>query len=205
LFLIAADIGKRQDDDGEEVRKGFSRRWRRLRRIQQDGSVDLERIDPDWLRDVLEFGQAEVGDTKIEPRLDLPIGVFRKAYRAGLGDAFEARSDIDAVAHQVAVALLDHVAEVDADAKLDAALRRQAGVTFDQASLDPNRAAHRIHHTAELDDASISGALDDPAVMGGDCRVDQIATEAPQARQGAVLVGSGEAAVSDDVGHQDCD
>jgi two-component sensor histidine kinase len=32
----------------------------------------------------------------------------------------KARGDIDAVAHQVAVALLDNIAEMDADAELDA-------------------------------------------------------------------------------------
>ena len=40
--------------------------------------------------------------------------------------AFEPRRDIDAVAHQVAIALLDYVAQMDTDAELDAALGRQA-------------------------------------------------------------------------------
>lgn len=40
---------------------------------------------------------------------------------------FESRRDIDPVAHRVAFTLLDHVAEVDANPELDAALVRQAG------------------------------------------------------------------------------
>ena len=51
---------------------------------------------------------------------------------------------------------------------------------------------------------AVAGALDDAAVMRGDRGIDQIATEAPQARQGAILVRPGEPAVADNVGDQDC-
>ena len=60
---------------------------------------------------------------KIEPRAHLPVGVLGKADSAGLGDPLQPRGNIDAVAHQIAVALLDNVAEVNADAEFDAALR----------------------------------------------------------------------------------
>ena len=93
-------------------------------------------------------------DLEIEPPLDLTIGVLGKTDRAGLGDAFEPRGDIDAVAHQIAVALLDHVAEMNADAELDAPIRRHAGVALDHAALHFDRAAHGVDHAAELDDAS---------------------------------------------------
>ena len=67
---------------------------------------------------------AEIVDSQIKPRFHLPVGVFGKAYCAGLSDALQSRRDIDAVAHQVAIAFLDDVAEMDADAKVDAPLRR---------------------------------------------------------------------------------
>ena len=92
-------------------------------------------------------------DREIEPPLDLPVGLLGKTDRAGLGDALQPRGDIDAVAHQIAVALLDDVAEMDADAKLDAPLRRQAGVALDHAVLHFDGAAHRVDHAAELDEA----------------------------------------------------
>jgi hypothetical protein len=38
------------------------------------------------------------------------------------------------VAHQVAVALLDHIAKMDANAELDAVLALQAGITFSHAA-----------------------------------------------------------------------
>ena len=40
--------------------------------------------------------------------------------------------------------------------------------------------------------------------MHGDGRIDQVAAERPQPRQGAILVRAGEPAVADDVGDQDC-
>ena len=117
---------------------------------------------------------------------------------------FEPRGDIDAVAHQVAVGLLDHVAEMNADAELDAAVGRQAGVALDHAVLHLDCAAHRVDHAAELDDAAVAGALDDAAVMQGDGRVDQVAAQRPQPRERAILVRSGEPAVANNIRDQNC-
>ena len=135
-------------------------------------------------------------DREIEPPLHLPVGVLGKADRAGLRDALQARGDIDAVAHQVAVALLDHVAEMDADPKFDALVRRDPSVALDHRPLDFNGAVHCVDDAAELDDAAVAGALDDAAVMHGDGRIDQVASERPQPRQNPVLVGSGKPANS---------
>src|SRR5271157_5855458 len=65
----------------------------------------------------------EIADSDMEPPFDLTIGVLGETDRAGLANAFEARGDVDAVAHQIAVALLDHVAEVNADPDGTPALR----------------------------------------------------------------------------------
>ena len=149
------------------------------------------------------MGRAEVGDIEIEPPLDLPIGLLGKTDRPRLGDALQPRGDIDAVAHQVAVALLDHVAEMDADPKFDAFVRRDLSIALDHRPLDFNSAVHRVDDTPELDNCAIAGALDDPAVVHGDDRVDQVAAERPQPRQNPVLVGSGQPRIADHVGHQD--
>ena len=159
------------DFSGAGAGAGFA--WR--------GLADFERIDPDRLGDVLELGRAEIGDREIEPPLDLPIGVLGETDRAGLGDALQARGDIDAVAHQVAVRLLDHVAQMNADAELDPALGRHARVALDHAVLHFDRAAHRVDHAAELDEAAVAGALDDAAVMHGDGGIDQVAAQRPAA------------------------
>ena len=82
----------------------------------------------------------------------MPIGVLGETDGAGLGDTFQSRGNIDAVAHQVAVALLDHIAEMDADPELDAALGRQASVALDHAVLHLDGAAHGIDDASELDE-----------------------------------------------------
>ena len=70
----------------------------------------------------LSSSRAEIADREIEPPFDLTIGVLGKTDRARLGDALEPCGDVDAVAHQIAVRLLDDVAEVNAHPELDTAL-----------------------------------------------------------------------------------
>ena len=142
----------------------------------------------DRLGDVLELDRAEIGGLEIEPLLYLPIGVFRETDRAGLRDTLQPGRDIDPITHQVAVGLLHDVAEVDANAELDAAFRRQACVALDEAGLHLDRAAHRIDDAAELDDRPVAGALDGAAVMDSDCGVDQVAPQRTQSRQSSILV-----------------
>ena len=110
----------------------------------------------------------------------------------GLGDAFETRGDIDAVAHEVAVRLLDDVAEMDADAKLDAAVGGHAGIALDEAVLHFDSAADRVDHAAELDENPVARALDHPAVVDGDARIDEIASQSAQPRQNPILVCAGQ-------------
>jgi len=111
--------------------------------------------------------------------------------------------DIDAFSHQIAVRLFDDVAQMNAEAELDATLGRRASVALDHAVLHLDPAAHRVDYAAELNDAAVAGALDDAAVMSGDGGIDEVATEAPQARQGAILVRRGEPAITDDIGDKD--
>ena len=86
--------------------------------------ADLQRERAHRLGDVLELRLAHVGDSKVEPRLHLPISVLGKTDAARQGDTLKPRGDIDTVAHEVAVALLDDVAHVDADAEHDASVPR---------------------------------------------------------------------------------
>ena len=92
---------------------------------------------------------------------------------------------------------------MDADAELDAAVLRHAGIALDHAVLHLDGAAHGIDHAAELDQRSIAGALDHAPVVHGDGRIDQVAAQRPQPRQRAIFVRAGEPAVSDHVGSQD--
>src|SRR5277367_119075 len=100
----------------------------------------------------------------------LPVRILRKKDRPRRGDALQSRGDVDAVAHQVAVTLLDDVTEMNADAEVDAALLRQAGVALDHAVLHLDRAADGVHHAAKLNESAVAGAFDDAAMMDGDSR-----------------------------------
>ena len=91
-------------------------------------------------------------DREIEPPLDLPIGLLGKADCAGLGDALNPRRDIDAVAHEIAVGLLDDVAQMNANAEFDAPIFSHAGVALDHAVLHLDRATHRVDDAAKLDE-----------------------------------------------------
>ena len=126
------------------------------------------------------MGRAEIADRKIEPPLDLAIGVLGQTDRSGLADTFQARGDIDAVAHKIAVGLLDHVAEMNADAELDAAPWRQAGIALDEAVLHLDGAAHGVDDASELYEAAVAGSFDDAPVMRVDGGVNQIAPQSPE-------------------------
>ena len=141
---------QRRDPSGEQ---GSVERFFGTARLRLRGpDADLKGINPDRLGDVLELGRAEIGDRQIKPSLDLPICLLGKTDRARLANALEPRGNIDAVAHEIAIALLDDVAQMNSDAELDPALGRQAGVALDEAALHLDRAAHRVDDAAKLDD-----------------------------------------------------
>jgi hypothetical protein len=72
---------------------------------------------------------------------------------------------------------------MDADPKFYAFVRRDPSVALDHRPLDLNGAVHCVDDTPELDDAAVAGALNDPTVVHGDGRIDQVASERPQPRQ----------------------
>ena len=57
-------------------------------------------------------------------------------------------------------------------------------------------AAHRVDDAAELDDAAVAGALDDAAMVDRDGRVNQVAAQRAQSRQGSIFVRSREPGVA---------
>src|ERR1700733_1307130 len=174
------------------------------RGLRLGGRGHFKRIDADRLRNVPKLGWTEIADCEIEPPLHLTVGVLGETDCAGGGNALQPCGDIDAIAHQVAVRLLDHVAKVDAYAELDAALGLHAGVALGHPSLHFDRAAHGVDHATKLDNDAVASALDDAPAVGGDGRIDQIAAQAAQPRQSTIFVSPGEPAVTDDIGDQDC-
>jgi len=123
--------------------------------------------------------------------------------RARRSDALQPRGDVDAVAHQVAVALFDHVADMDADAKDDAPILGDAGIAFDHGVLHLNGAPNGIDDAAKLDDRAIARSLNNAPVMNGDSRINQIAAQSPQPRQDAIFVCASEPAIADHIRAED--
>ena len=132
------------------------------------------------------------------------VGVLGETDRAGFGDSLQPRGNIHAVAQQVAIAFLDDVPEVDADAEVDPPVLRQAGVALDHRVLDLDSAAHRVDDAAKLDECAVASALYDATVMHGDRWVDDIAAQGAQPRERAIFAYAGQSAEADDVGGQDC-
>jgi hypothetical protein len=133
--------------------------------------VDSKRVNPNRLRDILELDGAKIADCEIEPALHLTIGVFGEADSSLLANTFQPRGNVDAIAHEVAVRLFDDIAQVNADAKFDALVGRDARVSLDHVVLHFERSTHRVDDAAKLDDTAITGALDDAAMMYGNCGI----------------------------------
>jgi hypothetical protein len=93
---------------------------------------------------------------------------------------------------------------VDADAKLNAALRRQASIALDHPVLHINSAAHGIDNASELDENAVSSPLNDAAVMRRDGGIEQIAPQPAQPRKRPLLVGTGKLAVPGHICCQNC-
>ena len=112
---------------------------------------------------------------------------------AGIGQGLDAGGDVDPVAIEV-VALDDHVAEIDADAQFDAALRGDIGVPLGHRLLHRDGAAHRIDDAGKLHQQAVAGGLGprarpgDAALVLGDLRVEELAPQRVEAFERALLV-----------------
>ena len=115
-------------------------------------------------------------DGEVEPPLHLTIGVLGQTDRAGLADTLQTRGDIDAVAHEVAVGLLDDIAKMDADREIRCGARagpqRYARPWPFWISIAQRTASTTLRNSTM---AAVAGALDDAPMMHGDGRIDQVA------------------------------
>src|SRR5438046_2923490 len=99
------------------------------------------------------------GRTAIEvlPGTTIAVGALRGGARASCQGA---------IAEQV-VSLDDHIAEIDADAKLEAPVSGNGGVPVRHPPLHGKRALYRGHDARELDQQSVTGGLHHAAAMLG--------------------------------------
>ena len=121
---------------------------------------------------MFEHRRTEIPDRKIEPCFYLPICIFRQTDRPRRGDAFKPRSDIDSIAHEIAIALLHDIAKMNADAKIDASIGRQASIALNHAVLHLYRATHGLDDAVKFDQSAVAGPLNDAPVMHSDSWID---------------------------------
>ena len=119
----------------------------------------------------------------------------------GSANAFEPGGDVDAVAVDVVV-VADDVAEIDADAELDAPLGRHIGIALGHLALHLDRAAHRIDDAGEFDQHAVAGGFDDAAAMLRDLGIDEFAPDRLQRRERAFLVVAHQPRIAGDIGRQ---
>ena len=112
--------------------------------------VVATRYDPHRPGDVLELLLAHVLEGEVELAAASSCTRAETQMPPGSASAFEPRRDVDAVAEDVVV-LDDDVAQVDADAELDALVGRDAGVALGHLALHLDGAAHRVDDAGELD------------------------------------------------------
>ena len=174
----------------------------RRRRCRRNAGHIADRVRPHRSRDVLEGSLAEVAGRHRQLADHLVESGGGDHDAAGLGQAFQPGGDVDAVAVEI-VAVDQHVAQVDADAKADALVLGSAGLPLHHAALDVDGAGDRLDHARELDQGAVAHELDQPAAMVGQQRVDQLGAMRLQAGQGRGLGRLHQPAVADHVGRQD--
>ena len=159
--------------------------------------------DTDRAGDVLDALVAEILELDVFQSLaDLVAHRARNTDATGLGEHFQAGRDVDAVAKDVVV-LDDDVAEIDADAELHPARRRDVGIAPRHPALDLGSAQHRIDDAVEFDQHAVARGLDDAAAILGDGRIDQLDPMGLQTGERPRLVGLHQPAKADHVSGKD--
>src|SRR6266478_8335851 len=142
----------------------------------------------DWTGDVLDALVAEILEFEVVQSVtDLITHRARDADAAGLGEGFEARRHVDAVAKDV-VFLNDHIAQIDADAELYPPRRRDVRVASRHPPLDLGSAQNRVGYVVELDQHAVAGGLYDAAAAPLDDRIDKLNTMGLETRERPRLV-----------------
>src|SRR6516162_7528683 len=221
LLWVAAHIGEGQDRDRRLVGERQERRATLTRlpplavgilrdageggpRRSRDGVGEggANPVRPDWPPYVLERLLAHVFEGEVEAARGVLVDARRNADAARLGQDFETRRHVDTIAKDVAV-LDDDVADIDADAELDPAVRRQRGVALDHCRLYLGRATQRVDDAGELDQEAIAGGLDDAPLMAGDPRIDDFGAQHLQPGKRRFLGGFDQARIAGDIGRED--
>ena len=134
---------------------------------------------------------------------DLVVNVLRDANAAGLRQFFQPRGKVDAMSVDILVVGHD-VGQVDAHAKLHAAVPADVDVASGYLGLDLDRGLYRSPRARKLGEKAVARELDDAALLFGDDGIDELLTMGPPGGHGGLLVCIHEARVARYVGSEDC-
>ena len=173
-------------------------RCKGLGRSRRRGAKLLQLVDPNRPLDVLQLMFARVLEGYVDLASHLSVSVVGDADAARLGDAFEPRSDVDAVAENVTV-FDDDVTDVDTDTELDALVGSHSLVALGHTALLLDGAADGVHRANEFDQNPVACTFDDASAMFGDVWLEKFKAVRVEARERALLVGPHKPAVADDI------
>ena len=125
----------------------------------------------------------------------------RKQYTARFGQGLEARRDIDPIPIQIST-FNHHIAEVDPEAKHNAALFRQIPVGAAECLLQLDGALNRVDRAGEFHQDPVARDFEDAALMPGDERFKHVFAARLEDGEGAGLIGFHQAAEADDISGQ---
>src|SRR5205807_2984919 len=134
-----------------------------------------------WPLDVLDAQMAEILERVWQFIPDLLVHRLGNADAVRLRQSFQPSRDVNAVAVDV-LRFGDHVAEIYPDPQADTLMFCNIEIAPAHAALHLDRAGHRVHDAAELDQHAVAGIFDDAAVVLSKPWVQQLATmrdEAP--------------------------
>jgi hypothetical protein len=201
LLRVAAHIGEGQYSDRRLVGEG-NRRLSRRRWALRRGAGVANPVDPDRPGNVFDLLLAQILEGKGQPIAHVVVDRIGDEHPAGIGQGFDPCGDVDAVAIEI-VALDDHIAEIDADAKLDAPIGGNLGIALGHRALHLDRAAHRVDDAGKLDQHAVAGGLDDAAVMRGNFRIGDRAPQLGQRGVRALLVRAHQPRIPGHIGGED--
>ena len=121
--------------------------------------------------DVLELPRAQVLERQGDLVAHVAVHVLRDRDAAGLGERLHTRRHIHPVAEDIG-AVDDHVADVDANAEVEALVGRQFLIALPKRVLDVDRRRERLDHPRKIGEHAVTASLHDSAIVACDQAVD---------------------------------
>ena len=159
---------------------------------------DLEFVHAHGLLDVLDLPLAHIFEGEWQPAADLIVDGIGNEHPTRLSQRLQPRRDVDAVTVDPGL-VVDHISQVDPDAKLHAATLGHLEIALGHQGLDLDRTLGGADDAGELGHDAIAGGVDDPPSVPADQRQDH-ALMALEVAHGRGLVLMHEPAVARDIG-----